>query len=274
MICQFAQDLHNISDICISTDNTVYVASQNSVTRFSGITTYDINGMSPQVFVKDIHVSGMYFDTEKHLLHVCDIKNSCIKVYSKTSDLPLLTYGANKLSNPSKVAVHPDGYSVVLESVSLFVFLHGRYLYSIDVSETGISDISITSDGALWILIGKTNRLVRTSSVVFHKPPPPLSLLCESTILIHMNELPVSSLPPKYIKLLKEWCQVVDIFVANNSSFPQVSAKCSSPVDLVADNNNGSVQTVVIKKDSSDCGIRLMLEKKLNKPIKALEYIL
>lgn len=264
IMCQFAQDLQCITDICIDND-IVYVSSHNPMTRYCGITAYDSNGkLSDTIAIRGIHSSGISLDCEQHLLHVCDTKNNCIKVYNKLNQ-HLLTYGMGYIDNPMKIAMHPDGYSVVLESVSLAVFLNGKYLYSIDVSDIGINDLTITSDGALWILIGKTNKVLRLPSLVLYVPPPPLSLLCESTILVHMKELPVSSLPPRYVKLLKEWSQTVSVYVSNSESTKPRVDKCDFKEEI-------QYESLQIKKDSSESGIRLILEKKLNKPIRRIEY--
>ena len=256
VICQFAEHLSSISDICIGPDGMVYIGAY--IRRFHGVLVYYPAGQLSHELTRSVHPSSMAFDPDGYL-HVCDIKRNFVKVYNINGKF-VFTYGKDLLTNPTSICIHPDGFAVVLECVSLAVFRNKQYLYSIDVSKSGISDIAITYDGALWI--ASSNELIQLPSLAIYQPPPPLSLLCQSTILLHMAELPVSLLPPKYSKQLQEWSQAVDINISLDPTL--LASFVDSQTCEQHRNETISVQNrLQLKPGINEPGIRIILEKKL-----------
>lgn len=250
-MCQFAQNLTKISDVCMSeVDGNLYVGMFSRSDKSHGVLVYKSNGTYLHVLTHDVHPSCMSFDCNG-LLHVCDGKYHVIKVYDTGGNM-MFTYGTGHVTNPSRIVTHPEGYTLVLESVSLAIFLRCEYMYSIDVCDCGISDVCVTCDGVVWISVGKS--LLRIPpSLILYRPPPPLSLLCQSIILLHINELPVELLPVRYTRLLQDWMKCIEITISSleSDSKPQTLARKDHQVIMK------------VREGVSKMAVRLLLEKKL-----------
>ena len=88
---------------------------------------------------------------------------------------------------------------------------------------------------------------------LFHQLPPPLSYLCELSILPHLNELPVSLLPPRLAGLFEKWTDLVTVEVRRKSftNHPFSKSKLlSETIELKVepDAGLGMVQWLVGKK--------------------------
>ena len=159
---------------------------------------------------------GFAFDSDDNL-HVCfSVK---IKVFNIHGHM-LREYALNTVSNPRCLAIHPSGFKfVLLENDSIAVYDNEyQHLYSICVKYRKILDIAVTPDGIVWICyvslsVERRKELIRLPFSIAFRPPPPLSLLCQSTILLHLAELPASLLPPRYAKRLESWSKLVDVEV-------------------------------------------------------------
>ena len=198
-----------ISCLCVGPNRMVYIGKYNRLANFHGVIVYHHNGEFSKVLSRQVYPVDMAFDSEGNI-HICDNRYNKIKVLNTNGKL-LQVYGLGHLNNPTRVAVHPDGFCVVLECVSLAVFSKtGQYIYSIDIDQHGIIDFAITGDGALWI-IDNYFHVIKQKQTIFYDPPLPLSLLCQSVILVHLAELPVSLLPSRYMSMLTEWSEVVEV---------------------------------------------------------------
>jgi hypothetical protein len=197
----------------------------------------------------------MAYDPANSHVHVADTKNNIITVYDSSSHAQMYRYGNGVVANPIKICIHPYQCSIVLDSVSLHVFdiTNGRYMYSIEVSDKGFTDVCVTSDGTIWGLVGKSNRVIRLSSEMIYAPPPSLQLLCQSAILVYLDELPAHLLPPKYAKILQAWSRHVTTTRKDSRTR--------------GNGNEDSEHKLMVREDTNACGIRLLLERKLNEPI-------
>ena len=197
-----------VSCLSVSRDGFIYVGSYNRLANFHGVLVYTSEGSFSHVLCRKIYPVDMAFDMDENV-HICDNRSNTVKVYSQRKRKRKFTYGQNQLKNPTKIAVHPDQFIVVLETISLAVFSKtGFYLYEIDLDQHGILDFTITCDGALWITDNYFN-LIRQDSNAFYTPPPPLRLLCQSTILLNMADLPVSLLPSRYKSVFDQWSRLI-----------------------------------------------------------------
>jgi len=101
---------------------------------------------------------------------------------------------------------------------------------------TCVGDITFGSDNSLWIVeleahhFGKVIRIPK----LFLQLPPPLSYLCELSILPHLNELPVSLLPPRLAGLFEKWTHLVTVEVRCKSvtDYPSKSRLISERIEL------------------------------------------
>ena len=106
---------------------------------------------------------------------------------------------------------------------------------------TCVGDITFGSDNSLWIVeweahhFGKVIRIPK----LFLQLPPPLSYLCELSILSHLNELPVSLLPPRLAGLFEKWTRLVTVEVRRKSftDYPSKSRLISERIELKVEPN-------------------------------------
>ena len=98
-------------------------------------------------------------------------------------------------------------------------------------------------DNSLWIAAADWEahhfgNVVRIPKL-FLQLPPPLSYLCELSILPHLNELPVSLLPPRLAGLFEKWTQLLTVEVRRKSftNYPSKSKLLSGTIELKVEPN-------------------------------------
>lgn len=153
---------------------------------------------------------GLAYDRHGRL-HVCTAYG--IHVYSPQQRL-LKRYITD--SAPiSSVAVGPDDRLYLNHCVGLTEVLYvvrpdlslGYKLLGLGKSLDSVF-LNVASNGSLW---------VANSNTVYHVPPLsdslPLSLeyLCQLATVLHLNELPVHLLPPRYRRLFADWTHIVAV---------------------------------------------------------------
>ena len=221
-----------ISCLAAGPDDLLYVGNYNRLANFQGVLVYKSNGNFSHVLCRNIHPVDMAFDKQGGTVHICDNRSNSIKVYSNGGKLKLM-YGQQHLKNPMRVAIHPNYFYIVLESVSLVVFNEeGSYLYEIDLDHNGIYDFTITNNGTLWLVDNFFN-LVKQQPNAFFTPPPSLKLLCQSTILLNMADLPTALLPSRYLPAIKNWSQIVDFELTGDNKQVSKSGKLQIPPELL-----------------------------------------
>jgi len=105
------------------------------------------------------------------------------------------------------------------DSSQLFLFTStGSFLYIV-TGVTCVGDITFGSDNSLWIAEWEAHHFGDVIHIpnLFLQLPPPLSYLCEVSNLPHLNELPVSVLPPRLAGLFEKWTHLVTVEVRRKS---------------------------------------------------------
>ncbi|XP_019851653.1 PREDICTED: uncharacterized protein LOC109581727 [Amphimedon queenslandica] len=219
----FAQDISNITDIKVGgkrnevDEDLIYVCTCRP--RHGSVLVYDTSGVYVKTLITKIYPISISFDKEGYIQLTRNRRKSrggegggIIEVYNKHGS-KIAAYGNECIGNPLKIACDPhDNFTIVLDSFSLAIFWNRKYLYSLDASENGISDFCITNDGHVWISVNNTQELLRINSdYILCTPPAPLSLLCQSAILVHLVELPFHLLPRKYTRELDKWSEKITL---------------------------------------------------------------
>lgn len=206
--------------MAVGASNKVYLTSKttNSVYEydpvFKRITQFIGQHNSPV---------GIAVDGDNHL-HVCCLRNVKVLEIKNQNLMHLSRYASNdgiNFESPSKIAIHPSGFKFVVMSEDT-IWVHGsenQRLYSVVIQSRKILDILITANGMLWIsyvnsAVERRIELVRLPFSLAFNPPPPLSLFCQSAILVNLATLPASLLPPKYLKHVDSWSKIVEVVVA------------------------------------------------------------
>ncbi len=206
-----------ISCLAIGADGLLYVGNYNRGANFQGVLVYKTNGNFSHVLCRNIHPVDIAFDEQENTTHICDNRSNSVRVYNSKGKLTL-EYGKHHLRNPMRIGIHPNDFYIVLESVSLLVFSqNGSFLYEIDLDQHGILDFAITNDGSLW-LVDNYFKLIKQQPHAFFTPPPSLKLLCQSTVLLNMADLPTSLLPYRYLNAIKSWSKVVQYEINNKDT--------------------------------------------------------
>ena len=167
--------------------------------------------------------SGIAVDGDNHL-HVCCLRSVKVLEIKHQNLNHLSRYALNDgitFDSPSKIAIHPSGFKFVVTSDDT-IWVHGsenQRLYSVVIQSRRILDILVTANGMLWIsyvnsAVERRIELVRLPFSLAFNPPPPLSLFCQSAILVNLATLPASLLPPKYLKHVDSWSKIVEVVVA------------------------------------------------------------
>jgi len=104
----------------------------------------------------------------------------------------------DELGEVQSIAISRDNPQLVVaaeyDSTQLSVFSStGSFLYTV-TGVTCVGDVTFGPDNSLWIAEWEANHFGEITRIpkLFHQLPPPLSYLCEVSILPHLNELPVS----------------------------------------------------------------------------------
>ena len=180
------------------------------------------------------------------VIQVFDAKGKMIREYGH-DELDVVVSIAISEANPQSVV--SDSYEL------LFLFsITGSFLYTVAVA--GIErmvDTAFAPDNSLWIAIaecGGFGGVVRVPKL-FHQLPPPLSYLCELSILPHLNELPVSLLPPRLAGLFEKWTRLVTVQVSfDRNPYHRSELLISEKIELKVEPNVPveMVQWLVSKK--------------------------
>ena len=235
--------------IALDSSDLLYCATGDQVK------VYLPSGAFSHVLVSDLnHPMAIAIDGDGNV-HVG--LSSSIQVFSAKGKL-ICEYGHDELGEVQSIAISRGNPQLVVaaenESMKLFVFNStGSFLYTI-MSVTHVRDITFGPDNSLFIAgedfhqFGITVRIPK----LFHQLPPPLSYLCELSILPHLNELPVSLLPPRLAGLFEKWTHLVTVEVRRKSftDYPSKSMRNSETIQLKVDPNASleMVQWLVCKK--------------------------
>ena len=117
------------------------------------------------------------------------------------------------------------------DTEKLFIFdIMGSFLYS--VKGVGcICDVTFGPDNSLWVAQWEAHHFEVICIPELFQLPPPLSYLCELSVLPHLNELPVSRLPPRLAGLFEKWTKLVTVAV-KYSSFTDDRSKSRSVLEI------------------------------------------
>ena len=189
--------------------------------------------------------------------------SSFIQVFSSKGKL-IHEYGHDELVEVQSIAISRDNPPLVVaigyDPNRLFVFNNtGSFLYTVRV--TGVIqciDVAFGPDNSLW-LAWQPDETVDKGDLVripklFLQLPPPLSYLCEVSILPHLNELSVALLPPRLAGLFEKWTRLVTVEVRRKSftDYPSKSKLLSEMIELK------------VEPDAPLVMVRWLVEKKVN----------
>ena len=220
-------ELTPVSRFCVDINDCLYCPTDHQVN------VYLPNGIFSHVLVKDLEcVKGIAVDGNNNV-HIG--ASSSIQVFNPEGKLSR-EYGHPKLEASIIAISKGDPQLVVVteyEAENLFVFdIMGSFLYSVK-GVCCVCDMTFAPDNSLWIAEWDPHHF----SEVIHIPelfqlPPPLSYLCELSILPHLNELPVSQLPPRLARLFEKWTKLVTVAV-KYSSFTDDRSKSRSMLETI-----------------------------------------
>jgi len=187
---------------CLDSSDLLYCATSNEVK------VYLPTGALSHVLVSDLkHPGGIAIDGDSNV-HVGF--SSSIQVFNTEGKL-IREYGHDELGEVESTSISTDSPQLVVaakyDSSQLFLFTSmGSFLYIV-TGVTCVDDITFGSDNSLWIAEWEAHHFGKVIHIpkLFLQLPPPLSYLCEVSILPHLNELPVSLLPPRLAGLVEKW---------------------------------------------------------------------
>jgi len=221
---------------CIDSSDLLYYVVGDEVK------VYSPSGALSHVLVSDINdPGGIAIDGDNNVyvgfsssIHVFSAKGKLIREYSHDELLEVQSIAISR-SNPQLVV------ATEYESSKLFVFNStGTFLYTV----TGVAcvgEVIFGPDNSLWICEWEANHFGEVVHIpkLFHELPPPLSYLCELSILPHLNELPVSMLPPRLAGLFEKWTHLVTVEVRrkNFTDYPSKSKLLSEMIELKVEPN-------------------------------------
>ena len=214
-----------ISGFCLDGNDTIYCSEGHQVN------IYLPNGVFSHVLVEDLEgMMGIAVDG-KNNLHIG--ASSSIQVFNPKGKL-IREYGHPKLE-ASTIAISKEDPQLVVateyDAEKLFVFdIMGSFLYSIK-GVYCIGDMTFGPDNSLWVAQWEAHHFGEVIRIPeLFRLPPPLSYLCELSILPHLNELPVSRLPPRLAGLFEKWTKLVTVAV-KYSSFTDDRSKSRSVLE-------------------------------------------
>ena len=247
-----------IRNFFVDSSGLIYLPQTQKVKVYSpdGTFSHDI------VLENDVYSTGIAVDGDKNINLGC---KSSIKMFNSQGKL-IREYGHDELGEVQSIAISRDNPQLVVaaeyESSELFVFNSaGSILYTV-TGVASICDMTFGPDNSLWIVEWEAHH----GGVVVHIPklflqlPPPLSYLCELSILPHLNELPVSLLPPRLAGLFEKWTHLVTVEVRRKifTDYPSKSKLLSETIELKVEPNASQemIQWLVCKKmDLKYCAI-------------------
>ena len=203
-------DSSSTTSFCLDSSDLLYCATSDQVK------VYLPSGAFSHVLVSDLkHPMGIACAVDgDNNIHVGF--SSSIRVFGPKGKL-IREYGHDELRGVERIAISRGNPQLVVtaeyNSSQLFVFNDtGSFLYTL-TGVTCVADITFGPDNSLWIADWQAHHVVRVPKL-FHQLPPPLSYLCELSILPHLNELPVSLLPPRLAGLFEKWTDLVTVKVS------------------------------------------------------------
>ena len=216
---------------CIGINDWLYCPTEHQ------INVYLPNGVFSHVLVKDLEcVKGIAVDDNNNVHIGASSASSSIQVFNPKGKL-IHEYGHPKLTDATTIAIsNGDPQLVVVtefDAEKLFIFdIMGSFLYS--VKGVGcICDMTFGPDNSLWIAEWEANHFGEIMLIPeLFQLPPPLSYLCEVSVLPHLNELPVSRLPPRLARLFEKWIKLVTVAV-KYSSFTDDRSKSRSVLETI-----------------------------------------
>ena len=237
---------------CLDSSDLLYCATSDQVKVYSrnGAFSHDM------VFFSTLtHPNTIAIDRDNNV-HVGF--SSSIHVFSAKGKL-IREYGHDELCEINSIAISRGNPQLVVvteyESNQFFVFNDtGSFLYTV----TGVIqciDVAFGPDNSLW-LAWQPDETVDKGDLVripklFLQLPPPLSYLCEVSILPHLNELPVALLPPRLAGLFEKWTRLVTVEV-RRKNFTEKSKLLSEMIELK------------VEPDAPLEMVRWLVEKKVN----------
>ena len=243
-----------IQKFYLDSNGSIYLPQAGRVKVYSpdGVFSHDV------VLVSDADFSGIAVDGDKNIHLGC---KSSIKVFNTEGKL-IHEYGHDGLGDVEIVAISEGNPQLVVaaeyDSSELFVFNStGSFLYTV----TGVPcvcDMTFGPDNSLWIAEWEAHHFGDVVCIpkLFHQLPPPLSYLCELSILPHLNELPVSLLPPRLAGLFEKWTDLVTVEVRRRSFTyqPSKSKLLSETIELKVepDATRDMLQWLVCKRVGLD----------------------
>ena len=253
---------HSISPIrcfCLDSSGLLYCATSDQVKVYlhSGTFSHDM-----VLFSTLKHPNAIAIDEDKNV-HVGF--SSSIQVLSAKGKL-IREYGHDELCGIESIAIsrgNPPLFVVIgYDPNKLFVFnITGSFLYSV----TGVDDCldsTFGPDNSLWIAERNDDGDLVCVPKLFHQLPLPLSYLCELSILPHLNELPVSLLPPRLAGLFEKWTHLVTVEVRRKrfTDYPSKSKLISETIELKVEPNAPHTM------------IKWLVEKKMNLKPSAISF--
>ena len=217
-----------VSRFCIDINDWLYCPTDHQVN------VYLPNGVFSHVLVKDLEcVKGIAVDGNNNV-HI--VASSSIQVFNPEGKL-IREYDHPELSEASTIAISNGDPQLVVateyDTQNLYVFdIMGSFLYSVN-GVCCVGDVTFGPDNSLWIAEWEANHFSDVICIPeLFRLPPPLSYLCELSILPHLNELPVSQLPPRLARLFEKWTELVTVAV-KYSSFTEDRSKSRSMLETI-----------------------------------------
>ena len=208
---------------CLDASDLLYCATSDQVKVYlpNGAFSHDMVRFSDLKHPMAIAIDGdnnVHVGFSSSILHVFNTEGKLIHQYGH-DELDVVEFIAISRDNPQLVV------AAEFDSTELFVFNStGSFLYTV-TNLVHVSDFTFGPDNSFWIAEQAGEGDVVHVPKLFHQLPPPLSYLCELSILPHLNELPVSLLPPRLARLFEKWTRLAKVQV-NCRSFTDYPSKC------------------------------------------------
>ena len=247
-IWKIGVEISNGSRFCIDINDWLYCPTDHQVN------VYLPNGIFLHVLVKDLEcVKGIAVDGNNNV-HIG--VSSSIQVFNPEGKL-IREYDHPELTEASTIAISNEDPQLVVateyDAQNLYIFdIMGSFLYSVN-GVCCICDVTFGPDNSLWIAEWEANHSGEVICIPeLFQLPPPLSYLCELSILPHLNELPVSQLPPRLDRLFEKWTKLVTVAV-KYSSFTEDRSKSRSMLETIKlkvepDTSDGMVLCLVCRQ--------------------------
>ena len=212
-------NLPYISEFYLDSNDLIYCSTHNQV---------------------NVYLPNGVFSHVKDSKGIKDSNDVCINAHFSNQEFnpdKLVEYEHPELTDASTDAVsNGDPQLVVVteyEATKLFVFdIMGSFLYSVK-GVCCIGDMTFAPDNSLWIAEWEAHHFGEVIRIPeLFRLPPSLSYLCELSILPHLNELPVSQLPPSLARLFGKWTKLVTVAV-KYSSFTDDCSKSRSILETI-----------------------------------------